>query len=243
MDRVLNRAKRVYVFLHHDDEVGYIADCLNRQGIQYTIVRGFSGEAIPSLRDDMLGLVFMGGTMSANDGIPWIDQEVSLIEKALRANLPLLGHCLGGQLISKALGQKIVSNPVAEIGWHNCQRDLSVAANDWLGALPQDFIMFHWHFEAFDVPLGGQLLFSSEHCRNQAYVYGDNVLAMQCHVEMTLPILRDWTSNYRLKLCNVSDSEQNHKQIANNLLTRVAELNMVADQLYGRWISTLQITQ
>ena len=231
--------KVVYIFLHLDDDVGYICDSLDQSKIEYKIIRSFEGESIPQLNDSMLGLVFMGGTMSVNDSIPWIREEIRLIGQAISAGLPIMGHCLGGQLISRALGAEVRKNPVAEIGWHNCKREPTASADYWLGDLEESFTMFHWHFETFDLPVGAHLLFTSDFCRNQAYVFGENVLAMQCHVEMTESILRDWTTNYRSDLSNTSDSEQNYIEIAENLKGKVSSLNEVADQLYGRWIKTL----
>ncbi|MBT7752028.1 MAG: C26 family cysteine hydrolase domain-containing family, partial [Porticoccaceae bacterium] len=99
-----------------DEHPGYIADHLEKKNIPYRIVRGYQGDLIPTLDESMAGLVFMGGIMSANDDIPWINQEIQLIQEALDNNVPLLGHCLGGQLITKALGYEVTSNSVEEVG-------------------------------------------------------------------------------------------------------------------------------
>ena len=96
--------KEVLIFLHMDDEhPGYIADYFLQRNIPRRIVRCYKGEPVPKLDDSIAGLVFMGGVMSVNDELPWIASEVNLIEAALHKGVPLLGHCLGGQLISKAL--------------------------------------------------------------------------------------------------------------------------------------------
>jgi len=175
--------KKVLIFLHMDDEhPGYIADYLQRKNIPYRIVRGYQGDPISTLDESMAGLVFMGGVMSANDDIPRIKQEITLIRAALDNNIPLLGHCLGGQLISVALGASVTTNPVGEVGWHECHREQNHSVVDWLGDAEDPFITFHWHLETFALPAEAQLLFSSKHCHNQAYSYGDNVLAMQGHV-------------------------------------------------------------
>ena len=104
--------REVLIFLHMDDKnSGYIGDYLQRQKIPFRVVRSYADESIPQLDDSVAGLVFMGGVMSANDDIPWIKQEIALIRSALQANIPVLGHCLGGQLISRALGATVTTNP------------------------------------------------------------------------------------------------------------------------------------
>jgi GMP synthase-like glutamine amidotransferase len=232
--------KEVLIFLHMDDQhPGYIADYLTRKNIPYRIIRSYKQEPIPVLDDSMAGLVFMGGAMSANDKIDWLKDEINLIEQAIDKAVPLLGHCLGGQLISKALGQPISKNPVPEVGWHQCYRANTENAGDWLGDSEDPFIMFHWHFETFAIPANAELLFCSAHCKNQAYSYGNNVLAIQSHVEMTGPLLTDWINQWKAELRNISVSEQDYVQIKENLVENISALNRVADNLYGRWITTL----
>ena len=234
--------KMVLIFIHTDDrDPGYIADFLTDKNISYQIIRGGEGDAIPLLDGSIAGLVFMGGMMSVNDPIPWIEQEIKLIGQALAQNIPILGHCLGGQMISKALGEKVTENPVLELGWHRCHPVLSGSASHWLGNIDKAFTMFHWHCETFAIPPQGTLLFSSEYCHNQAYSVGDNVLALQCHVEMTLPVMRSWMEEWRERLTNESPSVQSYRQIMQHLEDNVAALNIVADQLYRRWVSTLQL--
>lgn len=238
--------KEVLVFLHMDDEhPGYIADYLQRRGIPFRVIRPYRQEPVPALDDSMAGLVFMGGVMSVNDELDWLEQEVRLIRDALTHSLPVLGHCLGGQLISRALGQTVKSNPVKEVGWHDCYRAETSTEEDftaWLQDVEEPFGMFHWHSETFSIPPQGAALFSSKHCKNQAYSYSDNVLAMQCHVEMTLPQIRDWTSGWKEDLRTRSASEQDFDEINAGLVEKIAALNRVADRLYSRWVSTLDLS-
>lgn len=234
--------RQVLIFLHMDDQSpGYIADYLQSHNIPYRIVRSYAGEPIPMLDSSIAGLVFMGGAMSVNDDIAWIPEEIRLIRQALEQDIPLLGHCLGGQLISRALGQRVRSNPVVEIGWHPCERIDNPAANDWLGDLPASFTMFHWHNETFDIPAGGKHLFSSQFCENQAYSYGDKVLAMQCHVEMTEQLITDWITHWKHQLQEQTQSQQSFEIINAQVKQCIPELNRVADVIYSRWAETLLI--
>lgn len=232
--------KEVLIFMHMNDATpGYIGDFFRMNKIPFRIIRSYNNESIPALDDSMAGLVFMGGVMSANDEISWIKDEIQLIQQALEIRLPLLGHCLGGQLISKALGQTISENTVPEVGWHSCESVQNESADEWLGIMDEPFTMFHWHYETFSVPVDAQHLFSSAHCENQAYSYRDNVLAMQCHVEMTEELLTDWITKWKSSLKTESASEQSYAQIKNNLLEKIADLNQVAEKLYGRWAAAL----
>ena len=235
--------KEVLIFLHMNDKgPGYITDFLAANNIPFRLLRGYDNEPIPQLTPDIAGLVFMGGVMSANDDISWLKDEMRLIQQALDANVPILGHCLGGQLISKVCGQSISKNPVVEIGWHRCQQQDNFIAKQWLGDL-DDFQMFHWHYETFSIPyeMGASHIFSSPHCNNQAYVIGDNVLAMQCHVEMTEPLVISWLESCQENLVNSNESEQNFKEIKKALPAKIAELNQVAERLYSRWLTSLNL--
>ncbi len=230
----------VLIFLHMDDpSPGYIADFLTQHAIPYRLLRCYRGEPVPSLDQTVLGLVFMGGVMSANDNDAWLLAELALISQALDQDIPVLGHCLGGQLISKALGASITQNAVAEVGWHHCYRHQSAHSSSWLEGLPDPFTMFHWHYETFSLPAGADHLFCSQHCANQAYSIGDNVLAMQCHVEMTLPLVTDWINNWQDQLQQHTCSQQTYQQIRQHLNTNITALNQVADRLYTRWMQAL----
>ena len=94
-----------------DEHPGYIVDYLQQQNIDVRLIRAYDGDSIPSVDDTFAGLVFMGGIMSVNDGLAWLDEEIELIKVAATKRIPLLGHCLGGQMIAKALGGKITFNP------------------------------------------------------------------------------------------------------------------------------------
>jgi GMP synthase-like glutamine amidotransferase len=176
--------KPIAIFRHAPSEgPGYLADFLDARAIPWKLVRVDSGDRIPVRVRDFSALVFMGGPMSVNDDLPWISPVLSLIRDAYAQNISLLGHCLGGQLISKALGGSVSKNPLKEIGWGGVIAVDSVASRTWLGGI-RAFDAFHWHGETFSLPPEAQLLLSGSHCVNQGYVLG-NHLVLQCHIEMT----------------------------------------------------------
>ena len=232
----------IRIFRHAAGEgPGYLSEFLDRHSIPYELVRIDKGEAVPQTIDDVSGLVFMGGPMSVNDPLPWVADELKLIQRAAEARLPLLGHCLGGQLISKALGGTVSANPVQEIGWHPVQIIDGPAARDWLTGLPASFEVFHWHSETFTIPAGAAPIMRSRYCERQGFVI-DNILALQCHVEMTAGLVCDWAEAARAELVACA-SVQNAQQMTQDLAHRVTELNRIADVLYTRWLRPLAGSQ
>lgn len=226
----------VLVFQHIRHEgPGYLGDFFEQRSIDYRIIRVDEGESVPSDAGDASALVFMGGPMSVNDPLPWIDDELNLIRQAIARHVPVLGHCLGGQLIARALGARVHANPVAEIGWHETVRLDNAAARDWLAAIPGSAELFHWHGETFELPDGATPLLQSRYCRQQAFVYG-NSLAFQCHIEMTAALVEKWVEESRGELV-VSDSVQSGEQMLQNLAARIAQLNRIAGQIYTRWLA------
>jgi GMP synthase-like glutamine amidotransferase len=183
--------KSVAIFRHTATEgPGYLADFLDKRKIPWQLIAIDAGDAVPQDAAAYSGLVFMGGPMSVNDDLPWIPEIEALIRDAVAKDVPLLGHCLGGQLISRALGAVVSRNPVKEIGWGRVEVADNDIARSWFGGI-QNFEAFHWHGETFTLPLGAVHLLSSAYCANQAYSIG-NHLALQCHVEMTAEMIAAW---------------------------------------------------
>lgn len=216
---------------------GYFTEFLNRHAIPYRLVKIDKREPLPTSIDEFAGLVFMGGPMSVNDPLPWIPQAVALIQQAVQAKRPVLGHCLGGQLISKALGGEVKPNSQREIGWFPVQAEDNLEARAWLEGLPAEFEVFHWHAETFSIPRGATRILKSRACDNQAFVIG-NTLALQCHVEMTADMVRDWTQS-AAELAKPGGTVQSRAEILADLEQRIARLRRAADAIYTRWIEGL----
>lgn len=217
---------------------GYLDSVLGRHAIPYRLVRIDLNEAVPQDIEDTSGLVFMGGPMSVNDPLPWITQELELIRAAHARGMPVLGHCLGGQLISKALGGTVSANRVKEIGWHPVRRSNTATAADWLPDLSPETALFHWHGETFSIPAGAEVILENDNCANQGFAIG-NTLALQCHVEMTAPMVGDWASRYREELVDPGATVQSRAEMTTGLDTRIAAAQQVADRLYLRWLRPL----
>ncbi|HEX9181188.1 MAG TPA: type 1 glutamine amidotransferase [Burkholderiales bacterium] len=231
--------KPVAIFRHYPTEgPGYFATFLERHRIPWTLVRLDAGEAVPADPGVFSGLAFMGGPMSVNDDLPWIPAVLDLIRRAVAGNVPVVGHCLGAQLMSKALGGVVTRNPVKEIGWGKIRVTNALAARDWLGDVCV-FDGFHWHGETFSIPSGTVRILESAYCPNQAFVLGPH-LGMQCHVEMTGDLVRSWCeSGAREIAASPGPAVQTVEAIQEDLEHRITGLNLVADRLYGRWIRVL----
>ncbi|BAU49028.1 glutamine amidotransferase [Sulfurifustis variabilis] len=230
--------KPVAIFRHAAHEgPGYLAEFLDRRAIPRVLVRIDQNDAVPSSVDRFSGLVFMGGPMSVNDSLPWIPKALALIGRAVEADVPVLGHCLGGQLMARALGATVTRNPVREIGWFPVTAVDGPAALEWLDGLPREFPMFHWHGETFALPQGAVRLLASAACSNQAFVRGPH-LGLQCHVEMTPSMIADWVRESDGELESAA-TVQSGEEMLRDAPARTQALHRVADVLYGRWVQGL----
>jgi GMP synthase-like glutamine amidotransferase len=219
---------------------GYLGTFFEQNNIPWQEVRIDLGETLPASAQDFSGLVFMGGPMSVNDDLPWIPPVLNLIREAIAADIPVLGHCLGGQLMSKALGGVVSKNPVKEIGWGEVTVSDSPEAKKWFGDT-KEFLSFHWHGETFSLPQGVTHLLASQTCQNQAWSMGKH-FAFQCHVEMTEEMVKVWcdTGAEEMQSCVGVPSVQTKEIMHQDLSSRVKALNAVASNVYQVWIQGLK---
>jgi GMP synthase-like glutamine amidotransferase len=218
---------------------GYFATYLERRSIPWQLVRLDAGERLPRDARKFSGLVFMGGPMSVNDELGWIAPALELARDAVRKDVPLLGHCLGGQLLSKALGGAVRANPVKEIGWGEVRVADNEVAREWLGDL-QGFESFHWHGETFSIPPGATRVMQSAHCANQGFSLGKH-FGMQCHIEMTEELIQSWLASGadEINASRSSAAVQDPAEITREMTPRLAALNDVANRVYDRWTEGL----
>lgn len=148
--------------------------------------RLYAGETLPDPRA-IDALVIMGGPMGVHDGEawPWLADEKRCIESCLRADLPVLGICLGAQLMADVLGAPVRRNRQREIGWFPVERSAEAGATPIGARFPERFMAMHWHGDAFDAPSGAVTIGSSAVTACQGFVYGRRGLALQFHIEMT----------------------------------------------------------
>ncbi len=178
--------------LRHEpfEHLGYFADVLQEHSIPFEY---------RDLGDDLdlagrSGLIVMGGPQSANDPLPALAAELRLIAQAIRTGIPVLGICLGSQLIAKALGARVYRNPQKEIGWFPVHFTEAAQKDPLFSGTPSPTTFFHWHGETFDLPAGAEWLAYSGRCRHQAFRYPGNVYGIQFHPEITPAMIEDWSA-------------------------------------------------
>lgn len=229
----------IFRFIAHEGP-GYLGDFLDAQQISWRLIKVDENELFPQSILGYSGMVLMGGPMSVNDDLPWIAPLINLIREADKNGIPLLGHCLGGQLISKALGAVVTKNAVKEIGWGEVTVSKNATATQWFGEI-EAFNSFHWHGETFSLPPGATHLLASSYCQNQAYAIGKH-LTLQCHIEMTVEMVRKWCDEGEEELAEAQSSPavQQANVMQQNLPLHCYFLNKVADQTYTQWIKGLK---
>jgi GMP synthase-like glutamine amidotransferase len=217
----------------------YFASYMEQRSIAYQLVALDEGAPVP--RDPRLfsGVAIMGGAMSVNDDLPWIAPVLELIRDAVRKDVPVLGHCLGGQLMSKAFGGTVRTNRCKEIGWGEVRVCDNGVAREWLGEL-QAFETFQWHGETFSIPPGATRVLENAHCANQAFAIGKH-FGMQCHVEMTEELIELWVRGGadEIKASAASPAVQKPDAIARDMQARLQRLHEVADRIYDKWSERL----
>jgi GMP synthase-like glutamine amidotransferase len=179
--------------------LGSIKNWLVNEGCSITNTKLYESAVFPDVSEIDL-LIVLGGPMSVNDDIDfsWLVEEKKFIRSAIEAGKPVLGICLGAQLIAAAMGSKVYPNPVKEIGWFPIQ---AVPSNDSsIFDFPPSMKVFHWHGETFDLPHCAALIARSEGCENQAFQFGQTVIGLQFHLETTPESAREIVSNCRDEL-------------------------------------------
>lgn len=202
------------------------------------------GAEVPTDLSPWSGLGLMGGPMSANDELPWTQPVLALLRKAVQAGTPCIGHCLGGQLMARALGGAVTRNHVKEIGWHRVTVEDNAAGRDWLPGIT-GFNAFQWHGDTFStLPPGATRLLTGPHCANQAYVLGPH-LGMQCHVEMTEALIESWCADGAAEIAAARDAGQKATvmlpaNIRDAMVRELPQLRSVAEALYRHWIQSVR---
>ncbi len=213
---------------------GHLANFLAREGQDFTVLRTDLGELEGYDLDRPRAVAVMGGPMSVNDDLPWIGAEIAALRHFIQRDVPIVGHCLGGQLIARALGAAVRRMPYTEAGWQPLRR--CDADSPWLAHLPREFPVYQWHCDTFDLPAGAKWLLSSPWCRNQGFSWGDKVLALQGHPEMTEELVRGWLDDWSHLLDETQPSQQSTRQMLADLPARIEALHRVAEGFYRHWL-------
>ncbi len=186
----------VLVLQHtREDPPGFLGQWLDAQdGVRWRVLCAEAGEAYPASVRGYRALALLGGEWSANDERPSLRHAEALIREADALGIPVLGHCLGGQLMARAFGGRVERLPQPEVGWLPIARADTDAARAWFGDAAAPTV-YQWHYDSFvALPPGAQALASSPACAHQAFALGPH-LAMQFHVEITPEKIANWLAD------------------------------------------------
>lgn len=170
----------------HFEGLASIETWAKLQGYTLSSTQFYQNETLPKL-EDLDFLVVMGGAMNIyeENKYPWLVSEKKFIEQAIKHDKIVLGICLGSQLIADVLGAKVFPNTEPEIGWFPIQLTAAAQTSNIFNVLPKQLTVFHWHGDTFELPQGATRMASSTGCQNQAFIYGEKVIGLQCHLEST----------------------------------------------------------
>ena len=242
-----NSGADVLVLQHlNDDGPGFLGQWLDEQGHGWRVLCTEAGDAYPASVQGFKGLAVLGGAWSANDHRPTLRHTEALIREADARGIPVLGHCLGGQLMARAFGGRVETLVQPEIGWHAITHSGSAAARRWLGESPEAMV-FQWHCDSFvDLPPGAELIAGSPACAHQAFAMGKH-LAMQFHIEITPQKISDWLAHpgngYPLWVEQVPDTVHSAQAIADGILRHQADSEALARRIYAQWCAHWPIPQ
>jgi len=215
--------------------LGSMEEWLQENGHRVSCTRLWAGDALPA-SETFDGLVVMGGPMGIydHDEYPWLPEEKEFLQKVVDRNTPIIGICLGAQLLADVLGGKVRANPAKEIGWFPVTRSDDVPES-MVSVLPEEFTVFHWHGDTFRLPDKAVRLYSSKACLNQAFLYKEHVLGLQFHLETTRTSAAALIENCRTELVNAPwiMSEQEILQ-AENEFVRINEcMHKLLEQFFS----------
>ena len=174
------------------DPIGVLGDHLTHRGAELTTWLPEQDDMLPD--GDFSGLIILGGHMNAHedDKYPHLKLVVGLIHQFHAENKPIMGVCLGSQLIARAFGSQVYPHSTPELGFSPLTVVEPLAKEPWLQACPADLHIMQWHFDTFDLPVQATLLMTNDICKHQAYRIGNNVYGFQFHLEVTPEIIADW---------------------------------------------------
>jgi len=231
---------KIIVLQHHPGEtLGNISGALEAAALAWQYVRSYDGQAVPANLKGAEGLIVMGGPQGVyeQDQHPYLRDEIALIQSAIAEHKPVLGVCLGSQLIAAALEARVAPAGAREMGWYPVRLAPAAKTDRLFSGLPETFIPCHWHGDIFDLPAGATALASSAMTPYQAFSYGENVYAILFHMELTAPMLQGWVRGSAAQLARDGiDGDAILAQAPRNF----AAIEPIGETIFGRWAAMVR---
>lgn len=231
---------KILVFQHVPYEIlGTLDPLLRGSGFRIKYVNfGRNPDAKPNL-DGYRGLIILGGPMNVDqvDQHRHLPTEINLIEEAIKRELPVLGICLGAQLIAKALGSEVRKNREVEIGWYDVSPTEDGEKDSLIGHFKETERIFQWHGDTFNIPHGAVHLASSPLCSNQAFRYNRNVYGFQFHLEVDQKMIERWLRvPHHKEEIEKTKGKIDPQNIRNETILRIDRLEKLSDIVLGEFI-------
>ena len=226
---------------YRNDGASFLGEHLQRRGVPTRLFLLCGGERAPATLDGFSGLALLGGPMSVNDEWDALRDAEQLVREGVRDEVPLLGHCLGAQLMSRALGGRVAAAPHSEIGWSVVEAVAEASGPAWFGA--GRFPMFQWHHEAFTLPPGAEKIAGGEVCPLQAFALQGRHVGLQFHAEIDAAKLASWlnaSGEREIAQHAASPGVQSVAAIRAESPARLVESQRVAARLFDRWLQGLR---
>jgi GMP synthase (glutamine-hydrolysing) len=225
-----------------DDGPAYLGTWLTGHDVAFDVFNVDGGQPPPASLASFTGLALLGGPMSVNDDLPTMRHSEALIREAHHAGKPVIGHCLGGQLIASALGARVEVADSPEIGWSTIKLHNGPDARRWFGEFAgTERDALQWHYDAFSLPVGATLVADNAACPQQAFAIG-NMLAMQFHIEIDRNKLATWARNGKRELTALAGQPhvQQARTIAAEIPLKMAASHALADRIYGHFVALMR---
>ncbi|MBI5683025.1 MAG: hypothetical protein HZC45_07670 [Deltaproteobacteria bacterium] len=232
--------KPILVIQHVEHEgLGTIEDILLKRGFLPDFVNT-SKDSLPKTTDDYSAIIIMGGPMGVYESqkYPFIDDEIRLLKNGLIKEIPMLGICLGAQLIAKAAGADVYKGKKKEIGWYKISLTNDGKMDELFKGLPDDWTVFQWHGDTFDIPDGCRCLASSDLFPNQIIKAGKNVYSLQFHLEVTGDMVKEWIDVNNEELKSVKDYID-AKKIIEETPMFIKKLNTYGEIIFNRFFDLI----
>ncbi|HFE52234.1 MAG TPA: type 1 glutamine amidotransferase [Bacteroidetes bacterium] len=218
------------------EDLGSFASVLRDANGRATVVHSHEGQALPQSLEEFDAVVLMGGPMGVYEEqrYPFLLSELKLLENAFRVDIPVLGVCLGSQLIARALGAEVKPRAQKEIGWYDLRLTEDGKLDPLFDGFPAQFTGFHWHGDVFDLPKSSVRLASSDLTRTQAFRYGSKVYGLLFHLEMTAEIAAEMARLFHDELLEAGVSEED---VLNGFERHGETLQHLGRTFFSRWLA------